>query len=511
VKKFSVVLLTIILIASCKGGGAPSPESIIIDLGLEVPQQFVGLDIAQFSLRGTLAKEGVSQPDVTGEYSEGRYIFDFGGIEAGTYWFNLGVDYVNESGVITVAVVSKEAELQPGVNELNLTAEDFIIGGGDDDGDNVLNADEVVSGLDPFLSDSDGDSVSDSEDVFPADSNEWKDTDGDGTGDNADPDIDGDGLTNEEETAIGTNAFSPDSDNDGVDDLIDNCKLTLNPSQADTDGDGSGDACDDDSDDDSLSDELEKSIGTNPLKPDTDDDGVADNLEIDNGTNPTLPDTDGDGYNDGNDTFPLDPAEWLDTDNDTIGDNSDNCLEVPNPDQNNTDEELSLAKLGYEVDADGLGNACDNDIDGNGLPVVFVNGEVEDDEGLGTFNDPIKSLKRGILVAYERGEDVYVAAGSYNLAEVVFLNGVNLYGGFYGGNFTKLPSATEHTEKYPFLVDECVDLTCVRHVKEDNSYHMTKLYNDSSPITLDLKEGQGTFIIEGFFFENNFAAKEPIL
>jgi hypothetical protein len=44
-------------------------------------------------------------------------------------------------------------------------------------------------------------------DAFPLDPKEWRDTDGDGIGDNSDPDIDGDGWTNAEEKAAGTDPY----------------------------------------------------------------------------------------------------------------------------------------------------------------------------------------------------------------------------------------------------------------------------------------------------------------
>ena len=77
----------------------------------------------------------------------------------------------------------------------------------------------------------------------------------------AEPDADGDRLTDAQETALGTN-----------------------PSLADSDGDGLGDG-----------DEAEF-YGTDPLLTDTDDDGLDDAEEVAvYGTNPFLADTDGDG------------------------------------------------------------------------------------------------------------------------------------------------------------------------------------------------------------------------
>jgi hypothetical protein len=59
-----------------------------------------------------------------------------------------------------------------------------------------------------------------------------------------------------------------------------------------------------DSDRDGLSDSQETSIGTNPKKPDTDGDGLLDKYELDAGLNPLNIDTDGDGIQDGDDFLP---------------------------------------------------------------------------------------------------------------------------------------------------------------------------------------------------------------
>jgi uncharacterized protein (DUF1800 family) len=81
-------------------------------------------------------------------------------------------------------------------------------------------------------------------------------------------DPDGDGKTNLQEFAAGTNPTDPDSDNDG---LSDGEETTTNPLLTDTDDDGIADGAE---------------TTTNPLLADTDGDGHPDKLELELGSNP---------------------------------------------------------------------------------------------------------------------------------------------------------------------------------------------------------------------------------
>ena len=68
-------------------------------------------------------------------------------------------------------------------------------------------------------------------------------------------DSDGDGLTNGDEINVtGTDPLDADTDDDGVQDDVDNCPFDPDPNQTDTDGDDDGDVCDDDDDDDTVLD-----------------------------------------------------------------------------------------------------------------------------------------------------------------------------------------------------------------------------------------------------------------
>ena len=112
-----------------------------------------------------------------------------------------------------------------------------------------------------------------------------------------------------------TYQYADDADDDGWEDDHDNCARKANADQADSDGDQVGDACD-----------------LCPNRPD-----------------PDQKDSDGDGL--GNACDP-------DMDNDGVLNGSDNCEDVPNASQTNTDKDTETTLAG---------NACDDDDDGDGV------------------------------------------------------------------------------------------------------------------------------------------------
>ncbi len=104
-------------------------------------------------------------------------------------------------------------------------------------------------------------------------------------------DADGDGLSDAEEAALGTNPNNPDTDGDG---LLDGYEVRYGFNPLDP-GDGGLDP-----DEDLLNNLEEQAIGTDPIDADTDDDDLGDGEELlVTGTSPSDADTDDDGLGDG--------------------------------------------------------------------------------------------------------------------------------------------------------------------------------------------------------------------
>ncbi|TPG75890.1 inverse autotransporter beta domain-containing protein, partial [Pseudomonas arsenicoxydans] len=270
----------------------------------------------------------------------------------------------------------------------------------DTDGEGLSDEEEAALGTDPSKPDTDGDGWTDREEVDagtdPKDPNDHpKDTD-----------TDGDGLGDREEGVIGTDPTKPDTDGDGLTDKeeVDGGSNPLDPNDpvngTDTDGDG-------------LTDTEEGVIGTDPTKPDTDGDGLTDKEEVDNGSNPLDPndpvngtDTDGDGLTDTEEgVIGTDPTK-PDTDGDGLTDkeevdNGSNPLD-PNDPVNGTDtdgdgltdtEEGVIGTDPTKPDTDGDGLTDKEEVD-NGSNPLDPNDPVN---GTDTDGDGLTDTEEGVI------------------------------------------------------------------------------------------------------------------
>lgn len=143
------------------------------------------------------------------------------------------------------------------------------------------------------------------------------------------PDLDGDGLLNDEEKQIGTDPLNPDTDGDKLRDGAEVHTYKTNPLNKDTDGDGLTDG------------EEVLTYLTNPLKKDTDGDGLTDGDEVlKYSTDPLKMDTDGDGLTDGDEVlkYTTDPLK-IDTDGDGLGDGDEVLKYHTNPIKVDTDSD----------------------------------------------------------------------------------------------------------------------------------------------------------------------------
>ncbi|MEE9371617.1 MAG: thrombospondin type 3 repeat-containing protein [Saprospiraceae bacterium] len=280
----------------------------------------------------------------------------------------------------------------------------FSIGDVCDDGNTSTSNDKINDDCEcqgSSSEDRDADGVANAIDNCPDDRNaDQLDTDSDGEGDVCDIDDDNDGVmdafdcnpidstksfkigdicddgnANTSGDKINANCQcvgEGDTDEDGINNSLDNCPDMANSDQADADQDGIGNVCDSD----------------------RDGDGVANSLDCapDDGDNSTKP---GDSCNDGNAETSNDVIQsdcqcrgsGIDTDNDGIDDSVDNCPLIANEDQ-------------IDFDNDGLGNSCDQDNDNDGVLndvdcepfdslLVFRRGDICDDGNPNTDNDRI--------------------------------------------------------------------------------------------------------------------------
>lgn len=261
----------------------------------------------------------------------------------------ISIDYIKSGG----SYVYRPEEANDNLFSATLGLRVYLFRNDDYDGDLLVNRSEEGLGSDVYEPDSDGDGLSDFEETehFASHPLRW-DTDADRLGDYYEvtvfrtkpslTDTDTDGLGDFEEIYIhGTNALVFDTDEDGLSDR-EEIELGTDPRLVDSDYDGLSDYNEvrvhgtdprkADSDGDGVFDYNEVvTYRTNALRGDSDGDDLNDYEEIAfHRTNPNAADTDGDGLRDDHEivetrTNPLD----RDTDSDGVWDGVDACPLVP--------------------------------------------------------------------------------------------------------------------------------------------------------------------------------------
>jgi hypothetical protein len=214
------------------------------------------------------------------------------------------------------------------------------------------------------------------------------------------------------------NPLQTDTDGEGIGDLCDNCPSASNPGQEDIDGDADGDACDADIDGDGQPQDtfgvacsVVPDVNGNPGAASASflcSDGTTPctrNLDCPTGVcqcddncpeafDPLQYDHDGDGIGSVCDNcLSTENNDQVDDDFDSLGNACDNCIDDSNPNQENEDNDLfgdecdNCDDVGNnsqgDLDFDDVGNVCDNCIFG------YNPGQGDaDDDGLGDVCDP---------------------------------------------------------------------------------------------------------------------------
>jgi len=342
------------------------------------------------------------------------------------------------------------------------------------DGDGLINLQEAINRTDPSISDTDGDGLTDADEFFIHRTNPaLADTDRDGLNDydelnthNTDPfiaDSDEDGMTDGWEVQYGLDPLlddaSLDSDSDSITN-IDEFTRGSDPTSTDTDNDGLENAVDEDDDNDGLTDIEEAEHGTNPLLADTDSDGMLDNWEVQYGlnplvddanddfdsdgltntrerqynTDPSVTDTDGDGLSDGDEvnihnTYPyradsdydgLSDGDEIntygtlprdsDTDNDGINDGSDTYPLVALDGLTDTDNDGAPDECDSDCIALGMNADLDDDNDGvadlyDAFPLISLDGRTDTDSDGSPDECDASCLSLGMLADNDDDND----------------------------------------------------------------------------------------------------------
>lgn len=158
-------------------------------------------------------------------------------------------------------------------------------------------------------------------------------------------DKDGDTILDENDNCSDQWNFSQlDSDEDGIGDSCDNCPEHSNADQLDNDNDGQGNTCDLDLDNDGTDDSIDNCPGV----PNTDQANA-----------------DGDAAGDVCDDQPHDASLINDHDKDGVSNEEDNCPSTPNGFLNADGSYTYITDFQWDMDGDGQGDACDDDIDGD--------------------------------------------------------------------------------------------------------------------------------------------------
>lgn len=160
---------------------------------------------------GDISGIGDFDGDDQSEFTFAVHSGEFEGVRSTLYVvFTTDLDTIDAADGLTDHVVRLH-------NTLEDTDEDGILNlyDRDDDNDNLEDASDVYPLLSAYQYDPDFDGYANGIDAFPLDWQEWFDTDMDGVGDNADLDVDGDGINNDEDE------YPLDTDNDGIPNSVD--------------------------------------------------------------------------------------------------------------------------------------------------------------------------------------------------------------------------------------------------------------------------------------------------